>query len=208
MLFFERTNSMLNIKPTILTGQKVRLEPLQPAHAADLFQATQEDPDLWKYMLAGQPRSLAEMERLIAVTLHDQEAGVCLPFAIIDRARGNAVGETRFLNIQPQDRGLEIGSTWLAPSVQRTGTNTECKYLLLSHAFEDLGAIRVQLKTHHLNLRSQRAIERLGAVKEGTLRNHMIMPDGSYRHSVYYSIIADEWPRVKARLAASMQSYA
>lgn len=154
-------------------------------------------------MLTRQPRSLVEMERLVATTLQSQQAGICLPFAIIDRTRESAVGETRFLNILPQDRGLEIGSTWLAPAAQRTGINTECKYLLLSHAFEELGAIRVQLKTHHLNLRSQRAIERLGAVKEGTLRNHMIMPDGSYRHSVYYSIISAEWPRVKAGLEAS-----
>jgi len=104
-----------------------------------------------------------------------------------------------------QDHGLEIGWTWLAPSVQRTGVNTECKYLLLCHAFEAMGAIRVQLRTHHLNTNSQRAIERLGAVREGVLRNHFIMPDGSYRYSVYYSIIQSEWPSVKARLEKMMQ---
>ena len=104
-----------------------------------------------------------------------------------------------------QDHGLEIGWTWLAPSVQRTGVNTECKYLLLRHAFETMGAIRVQFKTHHLNTNSQRAIERLGAVREGMLRNHLIMPDGSYSHWVYYSIIQSEWPSVKARLEELMQ---
>ncbi|HEY3993517.1 MAG TPA: GNAT family protein, partial [Ktedonobacteraceae bacterium] len=134
-----------------------------------------------------------------------QKEGECLPFTIIDRARDRAVGQTRYLSIASKDYGLEIGWTWLAPAVQRSGINTECKYLLLSHAFEELGAIRIQLKTHHLNLKSQRAIERLGASKEGVLRNHMIMPDGSYRHSVYYSIIASEWPQVKAGLEAKMR---
>src|SRR6185437_9939169 len=155
--------------------------PLRLEHAAELYESSRENPHLWQYMFVKQPASLEEMERLIAATLQSQQTGTCLPFAIIDRARGCAVGETRYLNIMLQVHGLEIGSTWLAPSVQRTGINTECKYLLLSHAFEDIGAIRVQLKTHHLNLQSQRAIERLGAVKEGILRNHMIMLDGSYR---------------------------
>ncbi|GCE15014.1 hypothetical protein KTT_48730 [Tengunoibacter tsumagoiensis] len=123
---------------------------------------------------------------------------------IVDLASGRIVGETRYVNIMVQDRGLEIGSTWLAPSVQRTGMNTEGKYLLLNHAFEQLSAIRVQLKTHHLNVQLQRAIERLGTVKEGTLRNCRIMPDGSYRHSVYYSIIESEWSQVKAGLEAKM----
>jgi RimJ/RimL family protein N-acetyltransferase len=123
------------------------------------------------------------MEQIIATALQEQEANTCLPFAIIDLAQGCAVGSTRYHNWSLQDHGVEIGWTWLAPSVQRTGVNTECKYLLLNHAFEEIGAIRVQLRTHHLNFKSQRAIERLGAVREGVLRNHMIMPDGSYRHS-------------------------
>lgn len=196
---------MIKIEPVTLTGHFARLEPLRLEHAKELYAASREDPDLWQYMLTGQPASLAEMEQLVAATLKSQEAGSCLPFAIIDCARGRAVGETRYLNIMLRDHGLEIGSTWLAPSVQRTGINTECKYLLLSHAFEEIGAIRVQLKTHHLNLRSQRAIERVGATKEGILRNHMLMLDGSYRHSVYYSIIVSEWPQVKAGLEAKMQ---
>lgn len=196
---------MMKIEPIILTGRYARLEPLRMEHAAALYKASREDPDLWKYMFARQPRTVAEMEHLVAATLQSQEAGSILPFAIIDLASGSAVGETRYMNIMLQDHGLEIGSTWLAPSVQRTGINTECKYLLLSHAFERLGAIRVQLKTHHLNLRSQRAIERIGATREGILRNHIIMPDGSYRHSVYYSIIESEWPQVKAGLEARMR---
>jgi RimJ/RimL family protein N-acetyltransferase len=198
---------MMKIEPVTLTGRVVRLEPLRLEHAAELYAASREKSDLWQYMLARQPDSVEAMEQLIASTLQSQEAGECLPFAIVERERGCAVGETRYLNIMPRDHGLEIGSTWLAPSVQRSGINTECKYLLLSHAFETLAAIRVQLKTHHNNLQSQRAIERLGATKEGILRNHMIMLDGSYRHSVYYGIIASEWPAVKAGLEAKMQRH-
>ena len=196
---------MIKIEPVTLTGRVARLEPLRLEHAAELYDASRENPQLWQYMLTRQPASPAEMESIVAATLQNQQTGACLPFAIIDCAQGRAVGETRYLNIMLQDHGLEIGSTCLAPSVQRTGINTECKYLLLSHAFEDIGAIRVQLKTHHLNLQSQRAIERLGAVKEGILRNHMIMLDGSYRHSVYYSITESEWPRVKAGLETRMR---
>ena len=195
---------MMNIEPVTLTGRVVRLEPLRMEHAAELYEASQH-PGLWSYMPVLLPDSLAEMEHLLARTLQQQQEGECLPFTIIDCARGCAVGQTRYMSIVRKDYGLEIGWTWLTPAVQRTSINTECKYLLLRHAFEQLDAIRVQLKTHHLNLQSQRAIERLGAVKEGTLRNHVIMPDGSYRHSVYYSIIASEWPQVKTGLEAKMQ---
>src|ERR1019366_3511724 len=160
---------------------------------------------IWTYMTRLPIRSLREMEQMISDALQEQSQLVSLPFAIIDLSQEKAVGSTRYLDIKPQQRGLEIGWTWLTPSVQRSGINTECKYLLLRYAFEQWGAIRVQLKTHHLNFKSQRAIERLGAVKEGTLRNHVIMPDGSYRHSVYYSILENEWPAVKAGLEAKMQ---
>lgn len=194
---------MMMVEPVTLTGRFARLEPLRLEHAAELYAASQ-DPTIWTYKLIRQPQSLAEMQRHIESVLRSQETGATVPFAIISLEHGRAMGETRYLTIMPQDRGLEIGWTWLAPAIQRTGVNTECKYLLLRHAFENLGAIRVQLKTHHHNIRSQRAIERLGAIKEGTLRNHMIMPDGSYRHSVYYSIIEDEWPSVKARLETLM----
>lgn len=195
---------MLKIEPVILTGQVVRLEPLQMKHTTDLYQAAQ-DPAIWTYMSIPPISSRNEMEQVIVTALHEQEQGVSLPFAIIDLAQNRVVGSTRYLDIKPYHRGLEIGWTWLAPSVQRTGINTECKYLLLRHAFEVCGAIRVQLKTHHMNFKSQRAIERLGAFKEGTLRNHMIMPDSSYRHTVFYSIIDSEWPSVKAGLEAKMQ---
>lgn len=195
---------MMHVEPITLTGRLARLEPLRMEHAAELYEASR-DPDIWSYLPVQAPASLADMEQLLASALQLQKEGECLPFTIIDLARDRAVGQTRYLSIAYKDYGLEIGWTWLAPVVQRTGINTECKYLLLSHAFEELGAIRVQLKTHHLNLKSQRAIERLGASKEGILRNHMIMPDGSYRHSVYYSIIASEWPQVKAGLETKMR---
>jgi N-acetyltransferase len=195
--------SMMKIEPVTLQGSLARLEPLRLEHAVQLYEASR-DPGLWTYKPVKQPRSLTEMEQLIASVLQSQQAGACLPFAILSLERGRAVGETRYHNFMLQDYGVEIGWTWLTPSVQRTGVNTECKYLLLRHAFEVLGAIRVQFRTHHLNITSQRALERLGAVKEGVLRNQLILPDGSYRHSVYYSIIQDEWPSVKARLENMM----
>ena len=194
----------MKIEPVTLTGQLVRLEPLSQEHAAALYEASREDPHLWRYMPVQQPRSVEQMEQWVITALQSAQQGMCQPFTIVDLASGRIVGGTRYLNIMVQDRGLEIGWTWLAPSVQRTGINTEAKYLLLSHAFEQLNAIRVQLQTHHLNVQSQRAIERLGALKEGILRNCRIMPDGSYRHSVYYSIIESEWPQVKAGLEAKM----
>jgi RimJ/RimL family protein N-acetyltransferase len=196
--------SMMKIEPVTLKGSLVRLEPLRMEHAAELCEASR-DPGLWTYKPVKQPRSLTDMEQLIASVLQSQQAGACLPFAIVNLERGCAVGETRYHSFLLQDYGLEIGWTWLTPSVQRTGVNTECKYLLLRHAFEAMGAIRVQFRTHHLNINSQRAIERLGAIKEGVLRNHLILPDGSYRHSVYYSSIQSEWPAVKARLENMMQ---
>jgi N-acetyltransferase len=195
---------MMKIEPVTLKGHLVRLEPLRMEHASELYEASR-DPGLWTYKPVRQPRSLTEMEQFIASALQNQDAGACLPFVIMSLEQDCVVGETRYHSFMLQDHGLEIGWTWLIPWVQRTGVNTECKYLLLCHAFEKMGAIRVQLRTHHLNTNSQQAIERLGAVKEGILRNHLIMPDGSYRHSVYYSIIESEWPSIKARLEKMMQ---
>jgi RimJ/RimL family protein N-acetyltransferase len=132
--------------------------------------------------------------------LERQRRGADLPFAIILQATGKAIGATRYIEIRRADRGVEIGGTWFAVEYQRTAVNTECKYLLLKHAFETLGCIRVQFKTDLRNERSQQAIERLGAVKEGIFRKHMLVWDGTIRDSVYYSIIDTEWPSVKARL--------
>jgi N-acetyltransferase len=185
--------------PLVLAGSVVRIEPLAERHAPDLLAAA-DDPNIWTYLPAYQPKSLGDMQAWISAALSGAAAGEQIPFAIVVLANERAVGSTRFLEIRRDDRALEIGWTWLATPVQRSAVNTECKLLLLRHAFEGLGALRVQFKTDRRNLRSQRAIERLGAVKEGTLRKHRINHDGFVRDSVYYSIVDDEWPEVKARL--------
>jgi RimJ/RimL family protein N-acetyltransferase len=187
-----------------LTGKVIRLEPLQLKHAEDLYVAGQASI-IWRYLPAKPNGSLEETRQWIETALQDQASNTMLPFAIVSQDTGRAVGSTRYHEVNLKHRGVEIGWTWLNPAVQRTAVNTECKYLLLRYAFETLGAIRVQLKTDSRNLQSQRAIERLGAVKEGILRNHMIMPDGYYRHSVFYSILDTEWPGVKAALEAKLQ---
>lgn len=187
------------VAPVTLTGRIVRLEPLSEAHVPDLT-AVGLDPGIWQNMLYGDIDSGAKMLGFVRDLLRRQARGTDLPFAVIHLASGHAVGCTRYLDIQPEHRGVEIGGTWYGLAYQRTGVNTECKYLLLRHAFETWGCIRVQLKTDLRNERSQRAIERIGAVKEGVLRNHMTRPDGMIRHSVYYSIIDSEWPTVKMRL--------
>ena len=132
------------------------------------------------------------------------DRGVSMPFVTIDRASGKAVGTTRFMNIEPPHRRLEIGTTWIGKSFQRTAINTEAKYLMLKHAFETLRCIAVDLRTHEKNLQSRAAIERLGARLDGILRNHRILPDGSLRNTATYSIIDAEWPAVKARLEARL----
>jgi RimJ/RimL family protein N-acetyltransferase len=189
----------MEIKPITLTGRVVRLEPLSLAHVPGLAEAG-KDASIWEHMLYGDLTSEPAMRAWVELMLDWQKRGTDLPFAVIHLASGQAAGATRYLSIERQHRGLEIGGTWYGVAYQRTAVNTECKYLLLRHAFEDLGCIRVQFKTDLRNLRSQRAIERLGAVKEGVLRNHMIRPDGSRRDSVFYSIIDREWPEVKRRL--------
>jgi RimJ/RimL family protein N-acetyltransferase len=138
--------------------------------------------------------------RFIDTALKAQAAGVELPFVIIEQATGRVIGSTRFLNISKKDRGLEIGWTWLAPDVWKTRVNTECKWLLLRHCFEQLGCIRVQLKTDLRNLNSQRAIARIGGVREGVLRSHMVVRDGYIRDTVMFSILDREWPEVDQKL--------
>ncbi len=144
--------------------------------------------------------TLADMERFVADALKQKAAGHEIPFVIEDTENNRLVGSTRYCDIQPAHRNLEIGWTWLTPDVWRTRVNTECKFLLLRHAFETLGAVRVCLKTDNRNVRSQQAIERLGGVREGVLRRHRILPDGFIRDSVYFSIVDAEWPAVKDRL--------
>ncbi len=139
---------------------------------------------------------------MIRSVLEDSRDGSAWPFATVENESGRAIGSTRYFDIRPEHRGLEIGWTWLGVAHQRTAANTECKRLLLVHAFDVLGALRVQLKTDARNLRSQRAIERIGAVREGVLRAHMILPDGFVRDSVMYSITRADWPAVKSKLEA------
>lgn len=189
----------MEVKPVVLEGRSVRLEPMSEAHIAGLAEIGVGQP-FWDFMLYGNMASVADMRSWVLDILARAGRGTDLPFAVIHLASGRVAGATRYLNIEPQHRGLEIGGTWYGVEFQRTVVNTECKYLLLQHAFETLGCIRVQLKTDLRNERSQKAIERIGAVKEGVLRNHMILPDGRIRHSVFYSILDTEWPSVRQQL--------
>lgn len=189
----------MNPTPVVLYGEHVRLEPLDHRHADDLMELSTAD-EIWRYLPVTRPPDRDTMLSLIDKAWKAAAEGAEIPFAIIDDRTDRAVGSTRFLEIRRPDRALEIGWTWLAIPSQRTAANTEAKYLLLRHAFEDLGALRVQLKTDGRNERSQRAIERIGAVREGVLRHHRLMWDGVYRDTVYYSVLAPEWPAVKSRL--------
>jgi len=189
----------MQVYPVVLQGTKLRLEPLSESHLSDLA-LVGLDERIWRLMLYGDIQTKDQLHLWILEMLRRQARGTDVPFAVIFIDAGRAIGATRFMNISPQDRGLEIGGTWYGTAYQGTGVNAEAKYLLLKHAFETLGCIRVQLKTDSRNERSQHAIEKLGAVKEGVLRKHMILPDGTVRDSVIYSIIDLEWPVVKARL--------
>jgi RimJ/RimL family protein N-acetyltransferase len=183
----------------MLVGKYIRLEPLTVAHVPGLA-AVGCDDRIWRLMRYGLIRTEADMRVWVGSLLEGQAAGTDQPFAVIQLASGRVAGATRFMEIRPEHLGLEIGGTWYGLEFQRTPINTECKFLLLRHAFEVLGAIRVQFKTDVRNERSWRAIERIGAKREGILRNHFILPDGVRRDSVYYSIIAEDWPGVKERL--------
>jgi RimJ/RimL family protein N-acetyltransferase len=196
---------MITVEPITLTGTHVQLIPMQPAHADALWAAAQ-DESIWQWTLS-RISSRADTDRYIAYALEQQARGNQLPFVTISRATGEIVGSTRFDEITPEHRRVEIGWTWLTPRWQRTPINTEAKYLMLRHAFEVWACVRVQLKTDALNVRSQRAIERLGAVREGVLRSHYIMPDGRRRDSIYYSFLDTEWQTVKAHIERLLSAY-
>ncbi len=189
-----------------LQGNYVRLEPLSEEHIPGLAQIG-IGQDFWHFMLYGDMKTEDDMRGWVLDILEREKKGGDLPFAVIHLASGKVAGATRYLNIAPKDRGLEVGGTWYGTEFQRTAVNTECKYLLLGHAFEMLKAIRVQIKTDSRNERSQRAIERIGAKREGVLRNHMILPDGYIRHSVFYSVIDSEWAEVKKNLEVMLAKY-
>ena len=193
----------MNPQPITLAGRHVRLEPVGPQHAADLYRVGQEEV-IWRYLSTPPFASLDDARAWVDMCVNRNAAGERVQFAVIHGAEGRAIGSTGYLDIDRPNRALEIGMTWYGVDYQRTAVNTECKYLLLRHAFEDLGALRVCLKTDHRNERSQRAIMRIGAQREGVLRNHRIARDGMNRHSVYFSIIDTEWPEVKQRLEEMM----
>lgn len=192
------TTSPLDVRPVTLEGQNVRLEPLSLDHHAGLCEVGLAE-ELWRWIPYA-VRTPEEMREYIAAAQRAQAEGSALPFATVEKATGQIIGSTRYMNIDRANRRVEIGSTWLGLAWQRTAANTETKYLMLRHAFETLGCMRVELKTDSLNQRSRNAILRIGAKEEGTLRNHMITYTGRIRHTVYFSIIDSEWPEVKARL--------
>jgi RimJ/RimL family protein N-acetyltransferase len=189
--------------PPTLAGAHVRLEPLTLAHVPALVEVGL-DPELWQ-LTVNQVRSPADMQRYVETALGEQAAGRALPFATVDAASGRVVGSTRLGSIDAGNRRVEIGWTWLAPAWQRTALNTEAKLLLLEYAFDGLGCIRVELKTDVLNERSRAAILRLGAVEEGVLRSHQITTSGRVRDTVYFSILAAEWPAVRAGLKLKLE---
>ena len=198
------TPTPMRVQAVILSGHHVRLEPLALEHVGALAEVG-IDPVLWRHVPT-QVASAADMRAYVETALAEQARGVSLPFAIVERAGGRVIGSTRYGNIVPEHRRLEIGWTWLTPSAQRTGANTGAKLLLLTHAFETLGANRVELKTDALNAQSRAAILRIGAKEEGTFRQHMVIADtGRIRDTVYFSIIRAEWPAVKANLEARLK---
>jgi N-acetyltransferase len=194
----------MKLEPVTLEGRSVRLEPLAVAHHAALCEVGL-DPELWQ-VIPYRVSTADEMRDYIGSVLEAQAAGTAIPFATVERASGRVIGSTRFMNIDTANRRVEIGATWIAKPWQRTAINTEAKYLMLRHAFETLGCIRVELKTDAVNQQSRQAILRIGAREEGTLRQHMVTWSGRLRDTVYYSILDSEWPGVKANLEGNLKS--
>lgn len=191
------------LQPFTLSGSHVSLEPLSQRHCSDLIEAV-SDGELWRlwYTTVAEPE---EMSSDIDNRLARQTEGTMLPFAVIDKATGRAVGSTTYLNMDGDTRRVEIGATWYRKSVQRSPVNTECKLLLLAHAFEQLNCVAVEFRTNFFNLQSRRAIERLGAKLDGVLRNHSVNKNGTLRDTCVYSIIPGEWPTVKGHLAFQLE---
>jgi len=193
----------VQIQPVVLDGRSVRLDPLSPEHLGPLLEIGL-DPELWRWT-AGVVRTPQEMEDYIRTALTEQAQGRSLPFATVHKPSGRTVGSTRFGNIDRANRRVEIGWTWIGRPWQRTAVNIEAKYLMLRHAFEVWDCLRVEFKTDRLNEQSRRALLGIGAKEEGMLRSHMITATGRVRDSVYFSIIAAEWPEVRARLEEKLR---
>jgi RimJ/RimL family protein N-acetyltransferase len=187
------------VAPVVLEGPRVRLEPLAERHLDDLRLVAFDAP-VWRWTIMGE-QDEPGLRRWLEAALANAAAGTERPFATVDLASGRAIGSSRFMSIVPEHKRLEIGWTWIGVAYQRTGINREAKLLQLTHAFETLEANRVEFKTHARNERSRTALLGIGTTFEGVFRQHMVMPDGSLRDSAFYSIIAPEWPAVKARLA-------
>ena len=190
---------------TKLAGETVTLIPMTAQHSAALVAAA-SDGKLWELWYTGVP-SPSSVEQYIALALSEYEADRALPFVVVDNASRQVIGSTRYLNVEPEHRHLEIGNTWYAARHQRTRVNTECKMLLLSHAFEQLRAIAVEFRTHWHNRASRAGIARLGAKQDGILRNHQIDAQGIYRDTVVFSIIESEWPAVKQSLSFKLEQF-
>ena len=189
----------------VLEGQHVRLEPLTMDHCAPLWEVG-NDSRLWTWMRVVMDTQDG-MRAFIEAAIKDRERGLAVPFATVERASNRPIGSTRLFNFDHDNRRAEIGHTWIAPGWQRTAVNTEAKLLMLTHAFEGMRCMRVELRTDALNERSRTAILRLGATCEGVLRQHMIMPNGRLRDTAVYSILDSEWPGVKARLEAKLREH-
>ncbi|HEY6066676.1 MAG TPA: GNAT family protein [Thermoanaerobaculia bacterium] len=188
----------MNLEPVVLEGEHVRLEPLSLDHVDDLARVA-FDPAIWKWT-SERALSREELSAYVERALSAAATGTVLPFATVARRAGRAIGSTRFANYDGANRRVEIGWTWLGREWQRTAINTEAKSLMLAHAFDELGCVRVELRTDVLNEQSRAAIRRIGAAEEGVLRKHAITSTGRVRDDVYYSIVDDEWPAVKAKL--------
>ena len=193
----------MNLAPVTLAGRGVRLEPLARQHVPALWAACTDPEPIFRWFAAA-VAGPADMAAFVEAALADQAAGRALPFATVRVADGAVVGSTRYCNIEEAHRRVEIGFTWLTPAAQRTAINTEAKLLMLRHAFETLGVMRVEFKTDALNVKSRAALLRIGAREEGTFRKHMLCSTGRIRDSVYFSITDDEWPAVRSRLQAMM----
>jgi N-acetyltransferase len=189
-------------KPVTLEGRIVRLEPMSRAHLDGLAEVAL-DPELWRWTIA-RPTDRASLEAWMTAAMDNAAAGTELPFVTVERASGRPIGSSRYMNIVPEHRRLEIGWSWVAASWQRGGANREAKLLMLGHAFDALGCHRVEFKTDSLNERSRRALLGIGATFEGIFRNHMVMPDDRLRHSAYYSVIDTEWPAVRDGLSRGL----
>ena len=190
------------VEPVVLEGRKVRLEPLALEHVPRLAEVAL-DPAIWQWTIA-RPTDEADLRAWAETALANRAAGSEFPFVTLEASTGRPIGSSRYMNIAPEHRRLEIGWTWVAPAWQRTGANREAKLLMLRHAFDTLGCRRVEFKTDSLNEPSRTALLGIGAQFEGIFRNHMVLPDGRMRHSAYYSVTDEEWPAVRSGLERSL----